>query len=127
MKPGADRHDSPGRRLGSEAMRRLRRRDVCATCEAATTAEHRTQTTTAVREAAAAILRIAGAIARAGHGTPAILDALTAVLARTQLSAMVDHLTDGSWHMPGHQPLPDARAHDLALRDRIARDRELLQ
>jgi hypothetical protein len=80
-----------------------------ASCEAATTAEHRAETTTAVREAAATILRIAGAIAR------------------DQLSTMVDHLTDGSWHMPDHQQLPDARAHDLALRDRIARDRELLQ
>jgi hypothetical protein len=39
---------------------------------------------------------------------------------------MVDHLGAGIWHMPGHENLPDARQHDLALRDRIERDLQLL-
>jgi hypothetical protein len=99
---------------------------LAASCQAATTATNRTETTTAVIEATAAILSITAAIARAEPTGPAILDARTVVIARTQLSTMVDHLGDGTWHMPGHDPLPDARQHDLALRDRIDRDRQLL-
>jgi hypothetical protein len=57
---------------------------------------------------------------------PGILDAQTVVVARTRLSTMVDHLGEGTWHMPGHENLVDARRHDLALRDRVERDLRLL-
>jgi hypothetical protein len=77
-------------------------------------------------EATAAILAIAGAIARAEATGPAILDAQTGVIARTQLSTMADHLGAGTWHMPGHVNLPDAHQHDLAMRDRIERDLQIL-
>jgi hypothetical protein len=100
---------------------------LAASCQAATIATHRTDTTIAVHEATAAILRIAGAIARAGDTGCAILNAATAVIASTQLSTMVECLTDGTWHMPDHERLPDNRGHDLAMRDRIAHDLELLQ
>jgi hypothetical protein len=39
---------------------------------------------------------------------------------------MVDHLGAGTWHMPGHETLPDGRRHDLAMRDRIERDLQIL-
>ena len=39
---------------------------------------------------------------------------------------MVDHLGAGTWHMPGHQNLVDAHQHDLAMRDRIERDLQIL-
>jgi hypothetical protein len=100
---------------------------LTASCQAATTATLRTDTSTAVLEATSAILGIAGAIARASDAGQAILDAETAVIARTQLSTMIERLTDGTWHIPGHEPLPDAREHDLAMRDRMTRDLELLQ
>jgi hypothetical protein len=100
---------------------------LAASCQAATTAEHRTETVTAILEATSAILRIAGAIARAGDAGPAILDAETAVIAHTQLSTMAHHLTDGVWHLPGHEQLPDAREHDLSMANRIQRDLQLLR
>jgi hypothetical protein len=81
---------------------------------------------TAVIEATAAILAFAGAIARGEATGPAILDAQTTVIARTQLSTMVDHIGAGTSHMPGHENLPDARQHDLAMRDRIERDLQIL-
>ena len=99
---------------------------LAASCQAATTAPNRAESTTAVIEATAAILAVAGAIARADPTGPAILDAQTAVIARTQLSTTVDHLSAGTWHMPGHDTLSDARQHDLALRDRIQHDLQLL-
>jgi hypothetical protein len=52
----------------------------------------------------------------------AIIDAETAVIARSQLAATVAHLSNGSWQMPGHRSLPDARAHDRAMAERIQRD-----
>jgi hypothetical protein len=76
-------------------------------------------------EATAAIVRIAGAIARASDTDPAIVDAETAVIARSQLAAAVAHLSNGSWTMPGHRCLPDAR--DLAMAQRIQSDAQLLQ
>jgi hypothetical protein len=82
---------------------------------------------TAVIEATAAIVRIAGAIARAEDTEPAIIDANTAVIARSQLAATVAHLNDGSWQMPGHRSPHDGREHDLAMAERIQRDRDLLQ
>jgi hypothetical protein len=100
---------------------------LAAACQAATTATHRTKTNTAIHEATGAILRIAGAIARADDTGQAILDAETAVIARSLLSTMVKHLTDGTWRMPGHESQPDGREQDLAMRDRIARDLELLR
>jgi hypothetical protein len=57
---------------------------LAASCQAATTANSSTETITAVIEATSAILRIAGAIARTGDTGQAILDAETAVIARTQ-------------------------------------------
>jgi hypothetical protein len=99
---------------------------LAASCQAATTAANRAETTTAVIESTAAILAIAGAIARSDLTGPAILDAQTAVIARTQLSTMVDRLGDGTWHMPGHENLIDLRQHDLAMRDRIEHDLQLL-
>lgn len=100
---------------------------LAASCQAATTASRRTEATTAVMEATAAIVRIAGAIARAGDTEPAILHAETAVVARSQLAATIAHLSNGDWQMPGHRGLPDAREHDLAMAQRIKRDRDLLQ
>jgi len=100
---------------------------LAASCQAATTAPNRTETTTAIHEATAAILHIAGAIARAGEDGQAILDADTVVIARTQLSTMLERLTDGTWHMPGHARLPNRREHDLAMRDRIAQDLQWLR
>lgn len=100
---------------------------LAASCQAATTAANHTETTIAVCEATAAILHIAAAIARAGEDAHAILDADTAVIARTQLSTMVERLTDGTWHMPGHERLPDRREQDLAMRDRIAQDLQWLR
>ncbi len=100
---------------------------LAASCQAATTASGRTETTTSVVEATAAILNIAGAIARAGDTGQPILDAETVVIARNQLGAMLAHLSDGSWQMPGHRNGPDGRYHDLAMRDRIQHDLQLLQ
>jgi hypothetical protein len=100
---------------------------LAASCQAATTASARIETTTAIMEATAAIVRIAGAIARAGDTEPAILDAETAVIARSQLAAAVAHLRHGRWTMPGHRCLPDARDHDLAMAQRIQSDGQLLQ
>jgi hypothetical protein len=40
---------------------------------------------------------------------------------------MVHNLTDGAWHMPGHDCLPEARERDLSMRDRIKRDLQLLE
>jgi hypothetical protein len=81
----------------------------------------------AITEATSAIVRIAGAIARAGDTGAAILDAETAVIARTQLSTMVHNLADGVWHLPGHELLTDARQHDRSMADRIQRDLRLLE
>jgi hypothetical protein len=100
---------------------------LAASCQAATTAWTRTETTTTIMEATAAIVRIAGAIARASDTDPAIVDAETAVIARSQLAAAVAHLSNGSWTMPGHRCLPDARDHDLAMAQRIQSDAQLLQ
>ena len=100
---------------------------LAASCQAATTAANHTETTIAVCEATAAILHIAAALARAGEDAHAILDADTAVIARTQLSTMVERVTDRTWHMPGHERLPDRREQDLAMRDRIAQDLQWLR
>jgi hypothetical protein len=100
---------------------------LAASCQAATTASGRTETTTAVMEATAAILGIAGAIARAGDTGQAILDEQTAVVARNLLAATVYHLSDGSRQMPGDRNLPDGRDQDLAMRNRINQDLQLLQ
>jgi hypothetical protein len=96
---------------------------LAASCQAATTAALRTETTTAVMEATAAIVRIAGAIARAGDLEPAIIDANTAVITRSQLDAMVAHLNNGSWQMPGHRNLPDAHEHDRDLLQEVPVER----
>jgi hypothetical protein len=97
--------------------------DSTASCQAATTTTHRSETATSIHEATT-ILHIAGDTARAKDTAPADADA--AVIARTQLSTMIERLTDGTWHVPGPERLPDARRQDLALRDRIAADLEYL-
>jgi hypothetical protein len=100
---------------------------LAASCQAASTAPKRTQTTAAIMEATAAIVAIAGAIARAGESGAAILDAETAVIARGQLAATIAHLRDGRWQMPGHRGMPDAHEHDRAMAERIQSDRDLLR
>jgi hypothetical protein len=100
---------------------------LAASCQAATTAGHRTETVTAVIEATSGILRIAGAIARTGDTGHAILDAQMTVIAPRQLSTTAHSLTEGAWHVPGHQRLPEAREHDLSMANRIRHDLGLLQ